>query len=96
MANKSTKTSREQQYRDILAKDGIRFEDCRVLAFVFEQERRPEIFHYALMDEKPDYYLFNCWDNNAHVVVPKDETNAAHIKLIAENLGGHKTTPNLR
>ena len=96
MAKKSTKTSREQQYRDILAKDGIRFEDCRVLSFVFEYPIKTELFHYGLMAEKPDYYIFDCWDKNANVVVPKDETNEAHITLIAEQLGGQKTTTNLR
>ena len=96
MAKKSTKTTREQAYREILAKDGIRFEDCRVLSFVFEYPIKTELFHYGLMAEKPDYYIFDCWDKNANVVVPKDETNDAHITLIAEQLGGQKTTANLR
>lgn len=93
MANK--KPTRGDAYREILAKDGISFEDCRVLSFVFEDERQPHYFHYRLMDEKPDYFIFDWWEKYANVVVPKDATNDAHIILIAEALGGQKTMPNL-
>ena len=96
MAKKSTKTTREQQYREILAKDGIRFEDCRVLSFVFEYPIKTELFHYGLMAEKPDYFVFDCWEKYANVVAPKDEPNAAVIIAIASKNGGEKTTPNLR
>ena len=96
MAKKSNKT-RADQYREILAQYGIRFEDCHVLAFVFKQERRPELFHFGLMlyEPRPVYFLFDCWDKYANVVVPKDEKNAAVIISIAEQDGGKKTTPNL-
>lgn len=98
MAKKATKTTRGDQYRAILERVGIRFEDCKVLAFAFKQERRPELFHFGLMLHKPRpvYYLFDCWDKYANVVVPKDEKNAAVIIAIAEKDGGEKTTPNLR
>ena len=90
------KKTREAQYRAILAEKGLRLEDCRVLAFVFDYSMKAELFHYGLMAEKPDYYIFDCWDKNANIIVPKDETNAAHITLIAEQLGGQPRTPNLR
>lgn len=79
-----------------MAKDGIRFEDCRVLSFVFEYPMQTELFHYGLMAEKPAYFLFDCWDNNVNVIVPFDEQNAAVIVAIAEKNGGKKTTTNLR
>ena len=98
MAKKTAKSTREQVYREILDRAGIRFEDCTVLAFAFKQEKRPELFHFGLMlhEPRPVYYLFDCWDKYANVIVPKDEKNAAVIIAIAEKDGGEKTTPNLR
>lgn len=85
-------------YREILERSGIRFEDCNVLAFAFKEERKPELFHFGLMlhEPRPVYYLFDCWDKYAYVIVPKDEKNAAVIIDIAEKDGGEKRTPNLR
>lgn len=82
-------------YREILERSEIRFEDCKVLAFEFKQERRPGLFHFGLMlhEPRPVYYLFDCWDKYACVIVPKDEENAAIIIAIAEKDGGEKTTP---
>ena len=98
MAKKTAKKTREQTYREILDQSGIRYEDCNVLAFAFKQERRYELFHFGLMlyEPRPVYYLFDCWDKYANVVVPKDEKNAAVIIAIAEKDGGEKTTTNLR
>ena len=98
MARLVKKSTREQVYREILERAGIRFEDCNVLAFAFKQERRPELFHFGLMlhEPRPVYYLFDCWDKYANVIVPKDEQNAAVIIAIAEKDGGERTTPNLR
>ena len=91
------KLTKETEYKLILEKHhGVSPEDCRVLSFVFEYPIKTELFHYGLMAEKPDYYLFDCFDKIANVVVPKDETNEAHIILIAEQFGGQKTTPKLR
>lgn len=98
MAKKTAKLTREQAYREILDRAGIRFEDCTVLAFGFKQELRPELFHFGLMmhEPRPVYYIFDCWDKYANVIVPKDEKNAAVIIAIAEKDGGEKITPNLR
>ena len=87
---------RESQYREILAKSGIRIEDCRILSFVFKQEKRPELFHFGLMIHKPVYYLFECWGKYANVVVPKDEQNASIIIGLAKQDGGELTTSILR
>lgn len=85
-------------YREIIKKEGRKWDDCKVLALAFKQERRPELFHFGLMlhEPRPVYYLFDCWDKYANVIVPKDEKNAAVIVAIAEKDGGEKTTPNLR
>ena len=98
MAKTDKKVSRKDKYRAIMDKDGIRFENCNVLAFAFKHEKRPELFHFGLMlhEPRPVYYLFDCWDKYANVIVPKDEKNAAVIIAIAEKDGGEKTTPNLR
>lgn len=97
MAKKSTKTTRKDQYREILAKAGIRFEDCRVLAFTFERPLGPETFHLHLMnaDPRPEYHLFDCWEKTAQIIIPNDEPTAARVQELAEQVGGKKTTPNL-
>ena len=98
MAKKTSKLSREQSYRDILATEGKRFEECRILGFIFEIDRGPEHFHYDLMmnDPRPEYFIFDCWERNANVVVPDNEANAAVIIGIAERAGGKKTMANLQ
>ena len=94
MAKKSTKY---EEYREILAKGGIRFEDCLVLAFVFEHEKGPEKFHLWLMldQRRPKYHLFDCFDKIAQVIVPKEEAITEIICDIANRAGGKRTTPNL-
>lgn len=96
MAKKSNKPTREQVYREIMEKEGRKWDDCRVLSFVFEYTMKTELFHFDLMVQTPVYFLFDCWEKNANVVVPKDEQNAAEIVAIAEKLGGQKTMANLR
>ena len=96
MAKKSSKTTREQIYREIIEKDGRKWDDCKVLSFAFKYQMQTELFHYGLMAEKPDYFVFDCWEKYAYVIAPKDEKNAAVIIAIAEKDGGEKITPNLR
>lgn len=96
MAKKTGKTTREQTFREIVEKEGRKWDDCKVLSFVFKYQMQTELFHYGLMAEKPDYILFDCWEKYANVVAPKDEQNAAVIIAIAAKNGGEKTTPNLR
>lgn len=88
--------TREQMYREIIEKEGRKWDDCKVLSFAFKYQMQTELFHYSLMAEKPDYFVFDCWEKYANVIVPKDEKNAAVIIAIAEKDGGEKTTPNLR
>lgn len=83
-------------YREIIEKRGRKWDDCKVLSFVFKYQMQTELFHYGLMVEKPDYVLFDCWEKYVNVVVPKDEQNAAMIQQLAESYGGEKTMPNLR
>lgn len=96
MAKKTSKSTREQAYREIIKKEGRKWDDCKVLSFVFKYQMQTELFHYGLMAEKPDYFVFDCWEKYANVVAPKDEPNAAVIIAIAAKNGGEKTTPNLR
>ena len=97
MARTVKKTARKEQYRAIMDKSGIRFEDCRVLAFTFERPLGPETFHLHLMNayQRPEYHLFDCWEKTAQIIILNDESTAARIQELAEQVGGHKTTPNL-
>ncbi len=94
---KKIKTTRREQYREILALYGKRMEDCKVLAFAFDGPGGPELFHYELMQPlRPVYHLFDCSGNVAYIVVPKDPENEEMAIQLAESCGGEKTTPNLR
>ena len=96
MAKKSSKLTRGDQYREILASYGKRLEDCKVLAFEFETEYGPELFHYELMYPlRPVYHLFDCFGKIAQIVVPNDPKNEEMAVQLAESCGGEKTTPNL-
>jgi len=95
MAKKSSKT-RADQYRDALAEYGKDLADCKVLAFHFETEAGPALFHYELMHPlRPVYHLFDAVGNIAQVVIPKDPENERMCIMLAESCGGEKTTPNL-
>lgn len=94
MARKASKT-RADQYREILAERGIRYEDCRVLAFAFNYQMQAEMFHFGIMAEKVDYFLFDAAENTANIIIPKDGQDAEKIAKIAQGCGGRSTTPKL-
>lgn len=98
MAKKTGKTTREQMYREIIEKEGRKWDDCKVLSFAFDGPGGPEIFHYELMmaDPRPVYYLFDCFGETAQVIVPNDPENERMCIQLAESCGGSKTTPNMR
>ena len=91
------KQTREQKYRELLAEFGKRLEDCKVLAFRFENEFGPEMLHYELMYPlRPVYHLFDSFGNTAIVIVPVDSENEKMCKQLADLCGGVPTTPDLR
>lgn len=96
MAKKSSKATREQTYREIIEKEGRKWDDCKVLGFVFKAENGPERFHYQLLlaDPRPAYYLFDCFGTMANVVAADDPGTIQLIQELAERVGGEKTTPN--
>lgn len=95
MANK--KPTKGEQYRGIVMNEGQEWKDCKVLAFLFPNERGPERFHYKLMFEsRAKYYLFDCFCNVAQIVVPKGDENERMCIQLAESCDGEKTIPNLR
>ena len=97
MAKKSSKATREQMYREIIEKEGRKWDDCKVLAFALDSPCGPEIFHYELMSPlRPVYHLFDCSGNVAYIVVPKDPENERMCIQLAESCGGERITPNLR
>lgn len=92
------KTDREQQYRAILAKEGKRIEDYKVVAFTFKEPNGPERLHYGLLlaDPRPEYILFDCFGTIAQIIVADDAKTIKQIQELAKQLGGEKTSPNLR
>jgi hypothetical protein len=83
-------------YREIVEKEGLKWEDCKVLAFEFDGPEGPEILHYGLMFPlRPVYHLFDRFGNVAYIVVPKDPENERMCIQLAESCGGSKTTPYL-
>lgn len=92
-----SKIPRADQYRQIMAGYGIRIEDCKILAFSFDSESGPELFHYELMAPlRPVYHLFDYFGKIAQLVVPVDKENEKMCIQLAESCGGEKTIPNLR
>lgn len=97
MALGTSKPTRLEQYREIMAGYGKRMEDCKVLAFAFDSASGPEMFHYELMYPlRPVYHVFDCFGKIAQVIVPVDPENERMCIALAESCGGEKTTPNLR
>ena len=70
MAKKSSKATREQMYREIIEKEGRKWDDCKVLAF--SSGRSPELFHYCVMlDKRALCYLFDGAGKQVYVVTSK-------------------------
>ena len=98
MAKKVQKTARGDQYRAVLEKAGIRFEDCRVLAFTFLSDLGPQYCHYDMMmaDPRPKYHLIDCVGETVYIIVPgNDAENERMCIQLAEANGGRKITPKL-
>jgi len=70
-------------------------EDLRALAFRFPDTKGPERFHYTLLFGSGQYWLFDCWDDIAQVVIPDSDTIEQIIKDAAAKDGGIKITPEL-
>lgn len=87
--------SRKQKYQDVLAAQGRRLEDCKLLAFVFGGSDTPAKFHFGLMLDvhRPKYYLFDSFENYAQIIAPKDDAVIELIRDIAGRAGGKETTP---
>lgn len=89
------KISKQAQYVDILQKDGIAFDACKVLAFTFDDAFGFSRLHYLLMAEpERKYYIFDVIDGGPVQVVCPAEA-AEHICKAASMAGGSKTTPKL-
>ena len=94
---KEKKTIKDQ-YAAILKGKGVSLRDCKVLAFAFEGPGGPEKLHYGVMMSEPrlQYYIFDCWEGRAQVVVPNDDFVIAAIERIVAELGGSKTMAEFR
>jgi len=93
---KKIKTTLADQYREILAREGKNFDDCKVVAFEFESDYGPEIFHFELTYPlRPVYHIFDGYDNVAQIVIPQDEENERLLNMLAESCGGTPVKPRL-
>lgn len=88
MAEKTKAISREQQYKNVLTEKGISINGCKFLRFEFDSERNGPLFHYALMEAKVKYHLFDFWNKNSVVVVPKDQEIVRTVTELALLLKG--------
>ena len=76
--------------------NGIRFDDCKVLAFVFDDIFGPMHYHYQLMFDSARYHLFDHIGSTAYVIIPNDDETEQICVQLAESCGGKKTVPDLR
>ena len=82
-------TSRMDEYREIIERSGIEWENCEVLAFVFDDDNKVYWYYLNLMNNRAKYYLFSCVERTAVIVAPKgDDGNLSDIMLYAEQNGG--------
>lgn len=94
---KKIKTTLADQYREILAREGMDFDKCKVVAFEFGSEWAVEIFHFELTYPlRPVYHIFDGWgDTVAQLVIPKDAENERMLEQLAESCGGESVKPRL-
>ena len=78
-------------YRKIMAAYGRELDGCKVLAFSFEKESGPELYHYQLLNFRPKYFFFDCFGKMAQVIIPKDTEAEQMCIELAEESGGKKT-----
>ena len=95
MAKKTAKSTREQMYREILERSGIRFEDCRVFGIMFPDAAKCRIFHFRIMANCLNYVLFDSIERNANVIVFKSMDDVEIINE-AKKLDGIKVLPKIR
>lgn len=90
------KITKGQQYEAILSQKGVSLSDCRVLGFRFPDfPLHAQSFHLRVMC-RVKYFLFDCFDDNAYIVIPKDSTDDDLLKEIAKELRGQPTMVELR
>lgn len=93
---KKIKTTLSDQYREILAREGLNFDDCKVVAFEFGSESGVDIFHFELTYPlRPVYHIFDGWENVAQIVIPKNAENERMLEQLAESCGGSSVKPRL-
>lgn len=88
--------TREQKYKEALAISGIDWAAVKVACYSFPEENIVQIFHFALMNAKVNYILFDGMGESAYVILEKDDnTSPQRMAEIAGELGGKERTPNL-
>lgn len=76
-----------------MAKAGIPWDKCKVLAFAFDDETLPVQFHYSLLAHPCVFYrLFDRWDTFTVVITDNIQGHASDIMERAARLGGRPVT----
>lgn len=95
MADK--KKTRESQYNEILAeRHNTNVARCAVVAFTFPNEGKQHGFHFALMQQKNTYYIYDGTENRAIVVMPRLDAEIRGVQALAAIYSGEEYTPNLK
>ena len=76
------------QYEDIVARYGVKMDDCRILAFRFADYEGSVRFHYLLMTARVQYFVFDATEDRAQVVISDDERIAKTVERAAQMVGG--------
>lgn len=88
--------TRGQKYQEALAISGIEWATVKVACYSFPEENTVQIFHFALMNARVDYILFDGVETSAYILLDKDDDKSPQkIAEIAGKLGGTERTPNL-
>lgn len=79
----------ESRYREIIARQGFKWENCRVLVFGFKTEADAKAFHYeTLSGGFPEHLIFDMLGRLVTVVVPERWGICEKYEAMAAQYGG--------
>lgn len=79
----------ESRYREIVARQGFKWENCRVLVFGFKTEADAKAFYYeTLSGVSPEHLIFDMTGRLVTVVVPERRGIREKYEAMAAQYGG--------
>lgn len=79
----------ESRYREIIARQGFKWENCRVLVFGFKTEADAKAFHYeTLSGDVPEHLIFDMTGRLVTVIVPERRGICEKYEAMAAQYGG--------